>query len=74
MAILSWTAGASPSTSIIRGGVTFLAFGFIGWGINAILVAAGQNEAEEDDTDDENALPDIEDTSREEEMSAEPPA
>ena len=42
VAILSLTAGALPSTSVIRGGVCFLVFGLIGWGINAVLVTAGE--------------------------------
>jgi len=51
---LSLTAGALPATSIIRGGISFLVLGFIGWGINAILVAAGEKEEPQNDADAEN--------------------
>ena len=50
VALLSLTAGALPSTSVIRGGICFLVFGLIGWGINAVLVAAGEKPEKLDDT------------------------
>ena len=48
VAILSLSAGALPSTSVVRGAVSFLVFGLIGWGINALLVTAGGKAAERD--------------------------
>ena len=47
VSFLSWNSGAQPSTSVIRGGTTLLAFGLIGWGINAILLAASFSRPEE---------------------------
>jgi len=43
VSILSWTRGAEPETSVIRGLVTFVAFGLLGWGVNAILVQGGRS-------------------------------
>jgi len=51
---LSLSAGASSSASIIRGAVCFLVFGLIGWGINAILVAAGDGMEKSDDLNGES--------------------
>jgi len=53
VALLSLTAGALPSTSVIRGGICFLVFGLIGWGINAVLVTAGVKPEKPDETYEE---------------------
>ena len=53
VAMLSLSVGASPSASVIRGGVCLLVFGLIGWGINALLLTAGEKAAIELETQDE---------------------
>lgn len=46
VSLLSWTGGAGAPTAVIRGLVTFVAFGLMGWGVNAVMVQAGQREEE----------------------------
>lgn len=41
VSLLSWTGGAEAATSVIRGLVTFFAFGLVGWGMNAVMAQAG---------------------------------
>jgi len=48
VAVLSLDAGASPPTSILRGGLSILVFGLVGWGINAVLVSSAGRAAEMD--------------------------
>ena len=57
VAILSLSAGALPTTSVVRGGICFLVLGLIGWGINAILVTADEKVAHraEIEAEDESA-------------------
>lgn len=42
VSLLSWTRGAGAETAVIRGLVTFVAFGLLGWGVNAILIQGGK--------------------------------
>lgn len=42
VSLLSWTGGAAAATIVLRGLVSFLAFGLVGWGVNAVMVQAGQ--------------------------------
>lgn len=47
VSLLSWTGGAAAPTAVIRGLVTFVAFGLMGWGVNAVLVQVRQGEEED---------------------------
>ena len=44
--LLSWTGGAAAATAVIRGLVAFLAIGLVGWGVNAVMVHAGAQDAQ----------------------------
>ncbi len=44
VALLSWTAGAGLETAIIRGLVTYVVLGLLGWGANAVMVQGGQQQ------------------------------
>ena len=44
--LLSWTGGAAAAIAVIRGLVAFLAIGLVGWGVNAVMVHAGAQDAQ----------------------------
>ncbi len=44
VSLLSWTAGATAETAVIRGLVSFVALGLLGWGANVVLIHGGQGE------------------------------
>ncbi len=58
VSLLSWTGGAEAATAVIRGLVTFLAFGLVGWGVNAVMVQAGNQEDEAADEKADAPRPD----------------
>lgn len=44
VSLLSWTSGAETATAVIRGLVTLVTLGLIGWGVNAVVIQGGKQE------------------------------